>query len=197
MALPVSLQSLIAKAQISLQEPDHDSLDADLILQIGNAFGALSSFPPGMNAVQRRHLLMVLLTIRHLEPVLVPYVQSPYPFGSTLTALTQGICDPSRADWDVLLGQIDGWTSPSFDGQHPLELGMLCLYTVGKAIESCLYATRVHDYDAETHSGVALRCAADTYAASGGHETALRDRRRWFWSYWLTQIVPRAWYALR
>jgi hypothetical protein len=197
MALPESLQSLVAEAQISLQQPDHDSLDANLLLQIGNAFGALSNFPPGINAIQRRHLLMVLLTIRHLEPTLAPYVQSPYPFGSTLVALAHGICDPSIPDWDELLGQIDDWVSPSLGEQHPLELGMLCLYTIGKAIESCLSATRVHDYAAETHSGVTLRCAADTYAASGGRETALRERRRWFWSYWLTQIVPRAWYALR
>ena len=201
--LPPALHHQCQATVRELLSEAQDAVDSANVLTIGAWFGALSTPTPGIAPAQRRHLLMLLLTLRHVAPIwegrvahttdalsavqvlqhLTAHVIRPLPHEATVAAIDMAY---AWAEWQEQRATPDIRSTTSFP---------VSLYTATKAIEGCLYANLIAGYPAETHSGVAI-CLAAAAFADGWQGRAAQERQRAFWIAWLTHIIPTAWYPL-
>jgi len=190
-----SLHELLSGAQ--------EAVDSADVLAVGAWFGALSMPTPGITPTQRRHLLMLLLTLRHVAPVwddrvahatdafsavhvlqhLAGHVIHPFPHEAIGAAIDTAVAWAERQEQQV---------APNVRNVASFPVS---LYTACKAIEGCLFAEQIAGYPAETHAGVAI-CLAAAAFADGWQGRAAQKRQRAFWVAWLTHIIPTAWYPL-
>ena len=190
-----SLHELLSGAQ--------DAVDSADVLVIGAWFGALSTPTPGITLAQRRHLLMLLLTLRHVAPVWddrVPHTTATFSAVHILQHLAGHVIHP--LPHEAIGAAIDtaaAWAERQEQRVAPNARNVtsfpVSLYTATKAIEGCLSADLVAGYPAETHAGVAI-CLAAAAFADGWQGRAAQKRQRTFWVAWLTHIIPTAWYPL-
>jgi hypothetical protein len=190
-----SLRALLSGAQ--------DAVDSADVLTIGAWFGALSTPTPGLSPVQRRHMLMLLLTLRHVAPLWegrVAHTTDAFSAVHVLQHLAGHVIHP--LPHEAIGAAIDtavAWAERQEQHITPNARNVaafpISLYTATKAIEGCLYADLIAGYPAETHAGVAI-CLAAAAFADGWQGRAAWERRRAFWVAWLTHIIPTAWYPL-
>lgn len=196
--LPDALQQILVQPRQALLTHTTNTIDPELLLQVGAYFCLLSAASPSLTAYQRRHLLLVLLTIRHVVPcwqqtaLTTSHPQQPLEALATLVARTTSLAAAMQIIEDVYSWYYSMQINADHGGQ---ELLVASIYTATKAVEGCITGTRIADYTAETHAGVALVLAADAF---GAYVPSRRDeRQRPFWLYWLDDIVPRAWDVIR
>mgnify|MGYP001001610528 CR=1 FL=1 len=176
-----------------------DGIDSADILQIGTLFGSLNDVQRHLTRQHQRRLLLQLLTIQHLVPIWDHYLPDDHRLLDTLGAMLSLVMkrlSPEQAQQalDHLWEHID--TYP----HHPpaIEHISISLYTTLKVLDMIENPKPAFsDYTPDTHAGVALRYAAQAYVT---HQTADKHKQhyhyRQYWRYWLTEILPRAWFAL-
>jgi hypothetical protein len=186
-----------------LQSSAQNVVDSADVLAIGVWFGTLSAPTPGISPVQRRHLLMLLLTLRHVAPAWESRIGHA---GDTFTAvhilqhLTAHVMRPlphdaASAAIDAAYAWAERQEQHCASDIRSVTSFPISLYTATKAIDGCLHAEQVAGYRAETHAGVAISLAAAAFA-DGWQGRAGQTRQCAFWIAWLTHIIPTAWYPL-
>ena len=201
--LPPALHHQCQATVRELLSGAQDVVDSADVLAIGAWFGTLSAPTPGFLPVQRRHLLMLLLTLRHVAPawegrvahdadvpssiqllqLLTTHVIRPLPHEATAAAIDAAYAWAERQEQRAAP---DIRSTTSFP---------VSLYTATKAVDGCLHAEQIAGYRAEVHAGVAIGLAATAFA-DGWQGRAAQARQRAFWIAWLTHIIPVAWYPL-
>ncbi len=180
-----------------------DTIDPADVLTIGAWFGTLSTPTPGISPAQRRHLLMLLLTLRHIAPIWddrVGHTTDTFTAVRVLQHLAAHVIRPLPHETiDAAIDAADAWAERQEQDVAPAARNIasfpVSLYTAVKAIEGCLYADMIAGYRAETHAAVAISLAAAAFA-DGWQGRAAQARQRAFWIAWLTHIIPTAWYPL-
>lgn len=174
-------------------------IDSTDILRIGSLFGSLNDIQQQLSRQHQRRLLLQLLTLRHLLPIWhqhLPGDTSLNDYLGTMLSLVMKRLSPNRAKdaLDYLWEHIDAYPRkpPAIDQIS------VSLYTTLKVLDMIENPTSAfNDYAPDTHAGVALMYAAQAYVA---HYTANKHEQqqyyRQYWRYWLTEILPRAWFTL-
>lgn len=191
--LPPELQHAIRDALARL---DTNGMDAEDILRIGALFGSLNDIQQRFTRLHQRRLLMQLLTLRHLVPLWEHYLPDDRRFHNVLDsmlALTMKRHSYDHETLDLLWQQVALYPHE----QPVIEHIGISLYTLLKVFDMIENLAVFYDYTPDIHAGVALWGTAHAYAA---HQTSARqmhyDHIQRYWRYWLTGILPRAWFAL-
>jgi hypothetical protein len=178
---------------------DADSIDSAEILQIGTLFGSLNDLQLRLTRQHQRRLLLQILTLQHLVPIwdqLLPDDRSLQHDLDTILTLVMKRLSPEQAQ--VTLNQL--WED--IDAYPPtppaIEHIGVSMYTTLKVIDMIENPkSSFGDYAPDTHAGVALWYSAQAYVAYQNSDQHDHDHYcRQYWRYWLTEIVPRAWFEL-
>jgi hypothetical protein len=193
------LQHAIHDILKRVRTSDTNGIDSTEILQIGTLFGSLDDIQLRLTRQHQRRLLLQILTLQHLVPIwdhLLPGDRRLQHDLASILMLAMKRLSPVQGPvtLDQLWENIDAYPHAPPAIEH---IGV-SMYTTLKVIDMIENPTSIFgDYAADTHASVALRYSAQAYVAyqTTGHQDHHLHYRK-YWIYWLTEIVPRAWFAL-